>query len=80
MELFLSIQLSSDSVTQMCAYFCCAHEYMQVYATYSVSVLELKSSTSDAAGQSPAAGPPSHAVTFHYPRAIPIKLTAKSVK
>lgn len=52
----------------------------EVTLVTALSVLELKMSTSNAAGQSPASGPPSHAVTFHYRRVIPIKLTAKSVK
>lgn len=45
-----------------------------------ISVPKLRSSTSNAQGQSPVSKHPFHSATFYYHWVIPIKLTAKSVK
>ena len=45
-----------------------------------ISVLESRSSASNAAGHSPESKHPSHSVTFHYRWVIRIKSTVESVK
>lgn len=86
MEHFLPVLLSSERVIIFVWLIHIGDRNVKVYmfvlasTRIPISVLELRSSASNAAGHSPESKHPSHSVTFHYHRVIPIKSTVESVK